>query len=132
MINYSKARRYANKCGYGLDVVHDAYLTWHKKTGNNLFNEPEHRVMAVMGWTVRKTKNMGMQMWRGTKYYRRYIHIPEITKVKTDWETNEYLTKVEPNQVDYCSYNTLTQTLESRLKGLSGFSRLVYDYLKEG
>lgn len=132
MVNYTKAKRYAAKCGYGTDLVHDAYLTWYKKTGNNLFLEPEHRVMAVMGWTVRATRNQGMQMWRGTKYYRKYINVPEIDKRGGEWTTNEYLTQVEPNQVDYCSYNETTNDLERKFEGITGFTRIVYDYLKNG
>lgn len=46
--NYQKARRYASKCGYELDVVHDAYIKWWEKTGRNLFLEKEHTVIKVV------------------------------------------------------------------------------------
>ena len=50
MINYKKAKKYAKKLKRvdPLDLVHDAYLTWHKKTGKDLFDEPIGRVFTVI------------------------------------------------------------------------------------
>lgn len=127
MINYFKAKRYARKCGYGDDLVHDAYVTWFNKTGNNLFLEPEYRVMAVMGWTVRKERGKNTQMWRGEKYQRRYITLSADTYRGDEYEPDNLIPN-EPNQERYCSYKEIT----SRLEALEGFSRLVYSYLKNG
>lgn len=131
MVNYTKAKKYATKCGYGLDLVHEAFLDWHKKTGNDLFNEPEHRVMAVMGWMVRRERNNGMQMWRGQKHFRKYVSFPDFEYYRDESGTNEFLLPVEPNQYKYCSYNDTVNNLDFRLKNLKGFAKTVYEYIKQ-
>ena len=50
---YRKAKRYAYKLKHrdSLDLVHDAYLAWHSKTGKDLFDEPVGRVFTVIRLT---------------------------------------------------------------------------------
>src|SRR5688572_416232 len=107
MTNYYKAKRYSYKCGFGVDLVHDAYIQWFNKTGLNLFLEPEGRVMSVMGWMVRKERGKTTQMWRGTNYRRHYI--PAVAELDNqEFGHNgftEYQPYTEPNQIEYCSYN---------------------------
>lgn len=125
MINYYKAKRYAKKCGFKTDLVHDAYIRWFNKTGNNLFYEPEHRVMAVMRFTVLAHREKNSRIYFGKKLDKlQYNEYP----VLEEGVNNEYLAKTEPNHYDYCTYNEVT----ARLAAVEGFSRKVYDYLKNG
>jgi hypothetical protein len=52
--NYSQANDYARKLTRNLnnkeslDLVHDAYLIYHKRTGKDLFDEPQGRIRVVL------------------------------------------------------------------------------------
>lgn len=50
---YSKGRSYCFKLNRTLykDILHDAFLNWFTKTGRNLFEEPERRVIRVLKLT---------------------------------------------------------------------------------
>lgn len=60
---YIKARRYATKCGRGLDLVHDAYIVWWDKTKQNLFDEP-------IGTVIRVMKNVMFNQYQKQYQYR--------------------------------------------------------------
>ena len=51
--NYNKAVRYALKLKYNdhLDLVHDAYLRWYEKEGEDLFDKPLGRILRVVKLT---------------------------------------------------------------------------------
>lgn len=52
---YQNAKRYATKIKYNdpIDLVHDSYVKWYEKTGQDLFDEPEGRVMSILRNTFR-------------------------------------------------------------------------------
>lgn len=52
---YQNAKRYATKIKYNdpIDLVHDAYVNWYDKTGQDLFDLPERRVMSIISFTFR-------------------------------------------------------------------------------
>ena len=51
--NYQKALRYALKLKYSdhMDLVHDAYVRWFDKTGEDLFDKPLHFALKVIKLT---------------------------------------------------------------------------------
>lgn len=58
-VNYQKARSYAykiNKYIY-MDVLHDAYVAFHRTTGRNLFLEPRGKVLKMIKFTY-------MDLWK--------------------------------------------------------------------
>lgn len=73
---YQKAKRYATKIKYTdpIDLVHDSYLNWYEKTGQDLFNEPEGRVMKVVNLTFRDYLNRRTWMYNGVKYSKNYFN----------------------------------------------------------
>lgn len=74
--NYSTARRYAGKLKpYSptepLDLVHDAFVTWYKKTGKNLFDEELPTVLTCVRYVfldfIKRKKWSKDKEWQGTR-----------------------------------------------------------------
>ena len=81
--NYAKGRSYCfhlDKLLYR-DILHDAYLNWFDKTGTDLFDEPEHRMMRII-------KNT----WKGY-----YIAKNKVINQKSRW-------------INYCDKDTAKRT----------------------
>lgn len=113
------------KCGFSTDLVHDAYIRWFNKTGNNLFLEREGTVMATMKWTIKAHRGQDTRMYFGKNISKRQ-YTPLITD-NTE-ANNEFLVGREPNQIEYCSYNETMELFDK----LSGSSKIVFDYLVAG
>lgn len=118
MINYKKAKKYAKKLRKGepLDLVHDAYLIYHNRTGKDLFDEPIGRIMKVIRLSfhesINKTKHQGggSNHKRWTK--RKFISKPYETYRTSSPFNNEKVDNVTP--LDICIANDL----EKAYKGL--------------
>lgn len=120
-INYQKAKRYVMKCGFEADFVHDAYIKWWEKTGNNLFLEKEHTVIKVV-------KNI---MFNSYQKYGSFVREGERETRLTYSFVTDYLVQgnhVEPNQ--YAALE-LSETRQKALS-LNGTTRLIYDWVAKG
>lgn len=58
---YTNSRRYVYslKLEDPIDLLHDAYLKWYDKTGNDLFDEPQYRVFAIIKYTFKAQLKQG-------------------------------------------------------------------------
>lgn len=76
--NYRKALLYAHKLDFihHKDLVHDAYLAWHKKTGNNLFEQSEGVVIQTVKNIHLSNYTRNTFMWRGEIFSKSF----------TEWE----------------------------------------------
>lgn len=120
-INYQKAKRYVMKCGFEADFVHDAYIKWWEKTGNNLFLEKEHTVIKVV-------KNI---MFNSYQKYDSFVQYGERVPRITHEFITSYLVQgnhTEPNQY---SAMALSETRQKALS-LTGTTRLIYDWAAKG
>lgn len=118
MINYKKAKKYAKKLRRvdSLDLVHDAYLVYHSRTGKDLFDEPIGRIFKIIQTSfhesINKTKHQGggSNHKRWTK--RKFISKPYATYRHFSPFNEERVNNVTP--LDICIANDL----ERAYKGL--------------
>lgn len=74
--SYDTARGYAFKLDSKdyKDIVHDAYLRWFDKTGNNLFNEPRSTITNVVKYVwLEKLRKRNQYIKNGEKHIRRFV-----------------------------------------------------------
>lgn len=81
--NYTKAKSYAYKVSRSnyMDVVHDAYLKWHKKTGKDLFDEDEGLVIFVVKNTIMTQNQKNYYTYHGVKYKKQFNEISHISNL---------------------------------------------------
>lgn len=128
MEQYWKARGYAYKLDRVdyIDVVHDAYVSWHKKTGDNLFTEHPALVAAVVKGLMKNRWRSRKYMWRGKLYNKTTYTISEdiIETTTPNFVPTTYTTPQTELEIKQ-TLNRLEQSLTSKQK-------LVYDLLIAG
>lgn len=123
---YNKAVNYAAKLnGYGnhRDLVHDGYLEWFTKTGKNLFEENEGRVLTVVKFVYLSTISRSKFMWRGITYNRFHLEFQESEDLGFVSGINLY------NPEHQFIHQESLKALEA---GLDSLQKQVYDRLSEG
>ncbi len=115
---YRQARGYAFKFSPSLggssvysytDLVHDAYLVWHKKTGRNLFDEHRGVISQVVKNVWRGRLMFNSFQWDKKKYAKSYV------AVTTDYvETASYIPSTQEDPEKLLIYKDLEQELHSK------------------
>lgn len=88
-VNYYKARSYAWKINHDdyMDVLHDAYLSWFNKTGDNLFDEPMPRVLKVVKLTY-------MARWKAiSRHNTEFVGLGDLDTAGVDTPENILIAK---------------------------------------
>jgi len=78
--NYQQAVRYAMKIQdqyHSKDLVHDAYIRWFNKTGQNLFDQPEGRILRVVKYTWKSQYSSQGFMYDGVIYPKTYKRLDD-------------------------------------------------------
>lgn len=104
--NYTKGRSYCFHLDKTLyrDILHDAYLNWFEKTGLDLFDEPERKMMRIIkntwrGYYIAKNKVIN-QKARWTNYTDPTETSNESTSRETTARTKTYYaTDVTPEDI---------------------------------
>lgn len=101
---YQRARQYCRRVTGSVDFVHDAYIKWYNKTGQNLFDEPEVRVIVVLKNTIHNSRIRAMYMYEGQRYYKQYGSFIEDSD---ETGVTQRSTNITPE--DYCIANELEE-----------------------
>jgi len=131
--NYTKAKSYAYKVSRSdyLDVVHDAYLKWHKKTGKDLFDEDEGLVIWVVKNTIMTNNQKNYFVYRGDKYKKKFIETSYITNL--DRRSGEEATTYEPEDNSTPETILIGKDLKEQFdKKISGKFEPYYNLLVKG
>lgn len=124
---YQKAKRYAVKIKYSdpIDLVHDSYLMWYEKTGQDLFDEPEGRVMSILWKVCNNYIRRNQWMYEGTRYPKVYVTYEEGTSEKIHGTTHKY-NAITPE--DYCIGNDLKERFSKVVKSCDPLTRQILKY----
>lgn len=102
--NYWRARGYAYRLvGTATypDLVHDAYVLWFDKTGQNLFEQDSRLVTKVIKNIFLGRSKKNMFMWNGQWYPKKNMRILEdsryVDEGGTDFEVNGYVARSTEN-----------------------------------
>lgn len=125
---YNRANNYAwvlNSADKGTqtnkDVLHDAYLSWYDKTGNNLFDEPPFRVFRVIKITFLKSLQKNHKFWffNNEKFKTTFYEWNEweFNNNKVTPEDEYILSEVKKNCQE--KVNKLVEISSSRTKGVN-------------
>lgn len=95
---YQKAKKYAKKIKYTdpVDLVHDLYLKWYDKTGQDLFDQPDGKVMSMIWKECNNAIRRGQWMWRGVRYSKIYLEFSEGIHID---DTGNYIPAHKANRV---------------------------------
>lgn len=123
--NYQQAIRYATKMSdhyHSKDLVHDAFLRWYSKTGNDLFDQPLGLILRVVKNVQRSEYSSRGFMFNGVIYPKKYIYLDspdEQFKVLTEGTSPEYMLLSK-------------EIFEEVQKGLSEFDHKTFTNMVEG
>jgi len=122
--NYQQAIRYAIKMSdnyHSKDLVHDAFLRWYNKTGNDLFDQPLGTILRVVKNVKRSEYSSKGFMFDGVVYPKTFIPLD-------DPEQNFQLTTERSPE-----YMLLSKEIfEQVQKGLSEFDHKTFTSMVEG
>jgi DNA-binding CsgD family transcriptional regulator len=99
--SYYEARGYAWKLNPNnyLDIVHDAYIIWYNRTGNDLFEEHRGRVSQTVKFVFLNQHGAKRFMYRG-QYYRKTYTESSWLYSDEDSPENVYLRQEEQDYQD--------------------------------
>jgi DNA-binding NarL/FixJ family response regulator len=91
MEQYVKAQGYAFKASPHnyKDLVHDAYVLWYDKTGENLFEKGNGTVISVVKNVIRESWNRRYFIYEGEKHLRSSVSkdsFEDDYSIFEDWE----------------------------------------------
>jgi len=105
--NYRRAKAYLKKIDAGIykDVLHDSYLTYYRRTGNNLFELDNHRQVILV------VKNQYFDTLRKRMYKKDGVRFP-LQYCEFD---NHTVTTVTPEDIliGADAYETIRQRTET-------------------
>jgi DNA-binding NarL/FixJ family response regulator len=124
MEQYTKAQGYAFKASPSnyKDLVHDAYVLWHDKTGENLFERGNGTVISVVKNVIRESWNRRYFIYEGEKHLRSSVS-------KDSFEDDYEIFEDWNNPHKELELKELQERLED---GLSPRTKLVLDGLSQG
>lgn len=128
---YQKAKRYAARIKYNnpIDLVHDLYLKWYDKTGQDLFDEPEGRVMSMIWKECSNSIRKGQWMFMGKRY----------AKVEVTFSEGHYIDDVIPphkwspiTPLDYVIGKELYQRFADVVDKADNDTKKILEYKRQG
>lgn len=132
---YKQALRYAGSRDWRThrDIVHDAYVNYHRQTGKNLFDQDAPFVMRVIHLTLRTAFRNGYYMWRGNLYPKKYIRATANTEEDYDDYGNNWGSSYVPESAAYDATTMDVVATDKQVKRrLTPIQLFVYNKLKEG
>lgn len=129
-LNYTKAVRYALKCGHGRDLVHDAYILWWDKHKRNIFDEKNGTVIRTIKNLIYREYTKSTFMSNGKVSLKKFYDIDYLETTSHDTTDHEALLV----RVGFDDYDTKLAYNEAIGKAaeLTGTYRTIYGYLSRG
>lgn len=136
---YNRANNYAwvlnnHLCGTTgpKDMVHDAYLRWYDKTGNDLFNEPIYRIFKIIKLTflsdIRKNHRYWQYQGEELPSYTQEFDNQKVNRVTPE---DEYI-QSEVKKNCHLKVKELSEISNSRISGRKSRIMEVYELLEKG
>lgn len=126
--NYAKAVRYATKCGFDRDFVHDAYILWWNRHKRNIFNESNGTVIRTLKNLIFSNYNKSTFMSGGAVNLKKMYDINYL-EVIDGADHDVLLSKVGFDDFDIkMEYNAVME----KANELRGTRREIYQYLSKG
>jgi len=138
-IMYKKAQSYAYKCRPDeyKDLVHDAWVVWWDKKGEDLFDQDERLVMRVLKYIVLSRSQKDYFVENGERHHKLFINVEKLTGTSYDSEFNTKTLKSLQNSPLLLETTPETiladkDELEVIRKSLTDKQKSVFDLLAEG